>query len=578
MKRSTSLLLAAAVFAAVSCSQNMPQDGVHTLHLLSTSDVHGAWFDEDYVTPATKTSLLAVNTYVDSIRLAYGKDNVLLLDAGDCLQGDNAAYYFNYINPKASHLYPRMAKYMGYDAIVVGNHDIETGHPVYDRIRKQLKSYGIPFLAGNTPMENGKNYFQEYAVFKKAGLKVLVLGYTNANIKAWLGEELWKGMDFISLTETVQERVDAVTAKVKPDVVIVATHSGTGRGDGSILESQALDLFKSLRGVDVVIAAHDHRPYIAKTDSILVIDNGSRAGNLGHSTVSVTVEKGKVSAKTLDAEMIRIDKSKADPKMREAFREDFNIVKEFTMSPVGKLTEDMYFSDAVKGPSFYVNLLHRVQMDAADAQISFAAPLQLGKVLKAGDLIFNDMFSLYPYENALCCMQLYGREIEDYLEYSYDAWINYDGKHVLNIVNRPDPRYNTERWSFGGATYNYDSAGGINYTVDVTKHYGDRISITSLADGKPFEADSLYRVALTSYRASGGGDLILKGANLTREELPGRTVWETSKEIRELIMEFCQKNGCISPEAIGNVGTWQFVPSPKAQQMVDKDAALVLSR
>lgn len=566
------------MFAAVSCSQSKPQDGVHTLHLLSTSDVHGAWFDQDYATPATKTSLLAVNTYVDSIRVAYGKDNVLLLDAGDCLQGDNAAYYFNYIDTKSPHLFPRLVKYMGYDAVVVGNHDIETGHPVYDRVRKQLESYHIPFLAGNTPKENGKNYFQEYAVFKKAGLKVLVLGYTNANMKAWLGEELWKGMDFKSLTETVQERVDAVTAKEKPDVVIVATHSGTGRGDGSVLESQAIDLFKSLKGVDVVVAAHDHRPYLAQTDSIMIIDNGSRSGNLGHSTVTVTVENGKVVRKELGGELIRIDKSKADPKMREAFMDEYNTVKKFTMSPVGTLTADMDFSDAVKGPSFYVNLLHRVQMDAADAQISFAAPLQLGRVLKAGELVFNDMFTLYPYENSLSCMQLYGREIEDYLEFSYDAWINYDGKHVLNIVNRPDPRYNTERWSFGGATYNYDSAGGINYTVDVTKHYGDRVHISSLADGKPFDADSLYRVALTSYRASGGGDLIFKGANLTREDLAGRTVWETSKEIRELIMEFCQHNGGISPEAVSNVGTWMFVPSPKAQQMVEKDAALVVRK
>ena len=73
-------------------------DGEYTLHILSTNDVHGAWFDTPYVDGAVRPSLMAVNTYVDSIRKAAGRDNVLLIDAGDCLQGDNATYYYNYVD------------------------------------------------------------------------------------------------------------------------------------------------------------------------------------------------------------------------------------------------------------------------------------------------------------------------------------------------------------------------------------------------------------------------------------------------------------------------------------------------
>ena len=125
-----------------------PKDGQYTFHLLTT--------------------------YADSVRNAAGKGNVILVDAGDCLQGDNAAYYFNYVDTVSRHVYARMADYMRYDAVVVGNHDIETGHPVYDRIVRQMKT---PFLAANAISEtDGSPYFRDYVILRRHGVKIAVLG------------------------------------------------------------------------------------------------------------------------------------------------------------------------------------------------------------------------------------------------------------------------------------------------------------------------------------------------------------------------------------------------------------------
>ncbi len=105
------------------------------LHIITTGDVHGSFFSRSYVGDNPRNSLMSVKAYADSLRAAVGPDNVLLLDAGDCLQGDNASYYFNYVATDAPHIYPRIAAYMGYDVCTVGNHDIEAGHAVYDRVR-----------------------------------------------------------------------------------------------------------------------------------------------------------------------------------------------------------------------------------------------------------------------------------------------------------------------------------------------------------------------------------------------------------------------------------------------------------
>ena len=81
-----------AIVAAVACG---PKDGEYTFHLLTTNDVHGHYFDSLYVQPQVRSSLMAVSAHVDSLRGEWGKENVILVDAGDYLQGDNAAYYYN---------------------------------------------------------------------------------------------------------------------------------------------------------------------------------------------------------------------------------------------------------------------------------------------------------------------------------------------------------------------------------------------------------------------------------------------------------------------------------------------------
>ena len=578
MKRLFFLLSLAAALA--SCG---PKDGVHTLHLLTTNDIHGSYFDSTYTGGGLRRSLYALKYYADSVRAAVGEDNVLLLDAGDFLQGDNAAYYFNYVDTLTPHVYPRLARYLGYDAIAGGNHDIETGHAVYDRIAVQLRAEGIPFLGGNViDTATGKPYFQTCAILRKAGLKVAVLGYNNANMKGWLDESQWKGLDFLSLTDCVQADVDAVIAKERPQVVIVAVHSGTGEGDGSVLESQGKDLFQSLQGVDFLVCAHDHRPLTLDGDGICLINAGSHMRCVGHGEIAVTVKGHKVAGKTQGASLIPVDGRKADPAMREAFHPDFAAVKAFTLQRVGELKTDLWTRDAYRGMCDYINLIQTVCLKATGAQVSMAAPLTYNGRVKAGTLVFNDMFTIYPFENQLFVVSLTGREIKDYLEYSYDSWINtlVPGGHLLKIAQRDDPRTGQKNWSFPARSYNFDSAAGINYEVDVTKPFGERIRIASLASGAPFDSEATYTVAMTSYRASGGGGLLLKGAGLQPDEAKARIIAKYP-EIRNFVYDYIKETGIIDPAAIGDpalIGRWAFVPERLAAPAMDADMALLFRR
>ena len=574
MKRIFTIFLAASAIA--SCCG--PKDGEYTFRLLTTNDVHGRYFDSLYVADETVNALTNIAWYADSIRTADGPDNVILLDAGDCLQGDNAAYYFNYIDTASTHLYARMTEYIGYDAVVVGNHDIETGHKVYDRMVRTMK---VPFLAANAiRTDDGKPYFQEYVTLKRHGLNITVIGFTNSNIKGWLSPELWEGMTFESLIPMAQETVDRIVAKEKSDVVIVAVHAGTGAGDGAVLESQGLDLFQSLRGVDFVVTAHDHRPVTYQNDSICLINAVSHCRNLGVGTVTLKVQNGEGVSRSLKAELLTVDKKNVDVKMHEVFREDFEAVKAFTLKEVGQLRTDLRTRDAYSGMSDYLNLIHTLSLGCTPAQISFAAPLTFNGFIESGTLVYNDLFTIYPYENQLFVVRMSGKEIKDYLEYSYNTWINTvssSDDRLLKITDRPDPRTGQKSWSFINRSYNFDSAGGLVYTVDVTQPYGQRVTVESLADGSAFEESSEYNVAMTSYRASGGGSIMREGAGIDTDNIASRVV-AYHPEIREILYDYLMNNGEISPEKIGDpavIGHWQFIPESLAEKALQRDMDLL---
>jgi 2',3'-cyclic-nucleotide 2'-phosphodiesterase/3'-nucleotidase len=244
------------------------------------------------------------------------------------------------------------------------------------------------------------------------------------------------------------------------------------------------------------------------------------------------------------------------------------------------LSSDLDTKDAYAGMNEYMNLIHTISLSCKPAQISFAAPLTYNGHVDAGTLIYNDLFTIYPFENQLYVVKMTGKEIKNYLEYSYDQWIQTatsKNDHVLKIEKGSDTRFNQDNWHFVNRSYNFDSAAGINYTVDVTKPFGERITISSMADGTAFDLASTYNVAMTSYRASGGGDLLQKGAGVNTDKIQERVV-ARYPEIRNLLFDYLKEKHDIDPVVIGDtkiIGDWEFVPVDIAQPAIKADMSLL---
>lgn len=177
------------------------------------------------------------------------------------------------------------------------------------------------------------------------------------------------------------------------------------------------------------------------------------------------------------------------------------------------------------GPSPFVDLIHSIQLELTGADVSFSAPPAFNTQIQKGYIYMSDMFNLYKYENLLYTMSLTGREIKGYLEESYAIWTNQmksADDHLLLLKQMENGTYRC-----ANPYFNFDSAAGIIYTVDVTKPQGEKIQIQSMADGTPFDLDKTYKVAINSYRGNGGGDLLTKGAGIASDDLSSRVIGST---------------------------------------------------
>lgn len=550
----------------VSCSRTVNR----SISIIETTDIHGVILPYDFIEKEKLNySMASSYDYIRTVR--EKKDATFLIDNGDNLQGQPEVYYYNFIDTVSPHFLPQVMNYMGYDAGTIGNHDVETGHSVYDRL---VKEYNFPLLAANAvDIKTGKPYFKPYTIIVKNGIKIAVLGLVTPAIPNWLPSELYSGIEFKDMVETAKIWMPVILNE-KPDLVVGLFHSGWDRSEGKPEQSSDLNengsaaVAYNVPGFDVIFNGHDHKVANEKFvnsagDTLLILNGGSRSEKLAEA--DITFVTGKIKGKRqikATGKIVNVADYKPDPDFIKKFDAENKIIDEYVNRVIGNSSSTVSSRDAYFGSSAFIDMIHSIQLEITGADVSFAAPLSFDVQINKGPITVGDMFKLYRFENMLYTMTLSGDEIQKYLEYSYGGWLNTmngpndlllklrlgkDGKPVLT---------NGKAW-FKNQSYNFDSAAGINYTVDVSKTEGSRIIITGFSDGRPFERNKMYRVAVNSYRGNGGGGHFSEGSGIPKNELRKRLISSTDRDLRYYILKFIEEKQSINPVALNN---WKIIP------------------
>jgi len=566
------LLLIVLFISTGLFAQNSHPKGIH-IKIMETSDVHGCIFPQDLVYQRTRRGSLAqVYTYIKQQRANHNQ-SVILLDNGDILQGTPFVYYYNYVNTKGTHPLARIMNFMKYDAGTVGNHDIEPGHAVYDKFRSELH---YPWLAANAVnTKTGKPYFKPYTIIHRDGLKIAVLGMITPAIPNWLPPSIWSGMRFEGMVKTARYWVSYIKQHEHPDLLIGLFHSGTDKnyglhGPGEPIEDASKLVAKEVPGFDVVFAGHDHKDdneIVTNTadKKVVLLDPGAHAETVSLADIHLIYNPitGKYS-KEIKGSLVSMKNYQPDSVFMARFMPYFVQVKKFVSRPIGKFTHTIYAEDALFGPSSFMDLIHKVQLQKTGAQISFVSLLSTKAKIKKGPIYVRDLFKLYRYTNYLYTMSLTGREIKNALEYSASLWfntMNSKTSHMLLFKHNSDGHIMVSKWNgkplLKYPYYDFVSAAGIRYTVDLSKKPGNRIHIISLSNGKPFDMNKTYSVAINSYIGNGGAGTLIEGAKIPKNQLASRIIKSSKKDIRYLIMQWIEAKKVVNPEPLNQ---WKVLP------------------
>jgi 2',3'-cyclic-nucleotide 2'-phosphodiesterase/3'-nucleotidase len=554
------------------------------IKVVETSDVHGHFFPYDFMEKKPiRGTLTRANSYIKQQRKKYGDDHFLLIDNGDILQGQPCVYWSNYVMPENENIAASVINYMKYDAETVGNHDIEPGHKVYD---KWIREVRCPLLGANIVKEEYKNAsarpehiytgLQPYSVHYKDGVKIVVIGMLTPAIPNWLNKSIWKGLEFEEMTACAKKWIKYVKEYEKPDLIFGLFHSGLDGGiktdeyDENATESVA----REVPGFDVIFFGHDHQvhnTFITNKagEKVLCIDPSCYVANVAEAEITLTYNDGKLAKKQIKGNIVNVLDEKIDKKMLEHFQPTIDEVKDYVNQRIGYFKHPIYTRESFFGNSAFTDLIHNLQMSISKADISFNAPLAFDTTIDAGEVTQADMFKLYRFENLLFVLRMTGEEVRKHLEFSYDMWTNTmtsPNDHALRLND--DSKEDQQRTGFQYYTFNFDSACGIDYLVDVTKPDGQKVKILRMSNGEPFDEKKWYKVVMNSYRANGGGELLTRGAGIPQDSLESRVLFHTELDQRHYLTEEIKRLGTIDPQKNNN---WKFIPEAWVKPALERD-------
>lgn len=551
------------------------------LRVLETTDVHGSFFPYDLIDRKPKAGSMArVSSLVKRLRHQYGK-NLILVENGDILQGQPVSYYSNYIDTTDMNIAAQVVNYLGYDAQGLGNHDVEPGHKVYDKWISEVK---CPVVDANIiDTKTGKPYLKPYTVVERQGCKIAILGLLTPAIPNWLAKDIWSGLRFDEMVTTAKQWVKVLKEKEKADVIIGILHSGR---DGGIQtpdydENASVKVAQEVPGFDVIFFGHDHTRFCKRVtnvngDSVVCLNPANNALAVGDATIKLVKKKSKWSISSIHGQLTDVTHEQVDADYEEHFKTYTQKVDAFANEKIGEFKQTISTADSYFGNSAFNDLILNLQLQITGADVAFNAPLSFNATIKAGPIYMSDMFKLYKFENLLYVMRLTGEEIRNHLEMSYNLWMNTMTSPDDHMLLLDSQTYgDAQRLGFKNYSFNFDSAAGIDYTVDVTKPYGQKVTIHKMSNGQPFDPKKWYTVAVNSYRGNGGGELLTKGAGIPKDSLESRIVWKSDRDQRYYLMEEIKRQKVLDPQPNSN---WKVIPEDWVKGAAEKDYKILFGR
>lgn len=535
-------LLALLVILCALIGEALAEKNTHVV-ILGTSDMHGniwGWSYQDGK-ETDNDGMARLYTYIQEVR----KENPLtfLVDAGDEIQGTILTDDIASREPDQPHPVIAAMNRMGYDSMTLGNHEFDWG--VTDLL-SFLRTAEFPILSENIRDAEGNCLTGlGWTILERGGVRIAVIGVTTPGIPRLDGDK--EGVDALTF-EAASDAVKRAVREIgdRADILMVSAHMGLeAEYDEDGGSDSARKILEENPEIDVLQVGHLHITAAQKEGRVPV--GGVRNAGREIARFDLTLDGDK---QIIDSEISIIDMANYEPSEEirgiPEVRLAHERATEFAEADsekedagdrgalLGSTTARFQPDNEIRGIPEYkvrdtalVELILKIEMENAQADVAATALFRDDSDLKEGDIYSSDLLDIYPYENTLCRMTVTGEELRRYMEWSaghYNQWTPGD----INISFDPD---------FPG--YQYDLFAGVDYEINLSKPKGERIE-NVMFRGKPLQDDDVLTLAVTSYRYSS----VIKAENLAA----GKREWESSCSIRDMIADYFSQESPVKPE------------------------------
>jgi 2',3'-cyclic-nucleotide 2'-phosphodiesterase/3'-nucleotidase/5'-nucleotidase len=521
------------------------------LVVMGTTDTHGWLLPYDYYRGVeTENGLTRIAPLIDSVRAA-NPGRTVLLDSGDMLQGNPLDFVYSRLAPGETHPVALAMNSLHYDAAAIGNHEFNYGIGELNAVIQQIS---FPVLSANVfRAGTSQPAYRQYAIVERSiggrTVRVGITAVTPPGVLLWDRDNVRGRLDFGDIVRSVRPVVAEMRAQ-GVDLVLVAAHSGL---EGSSydtaathvpVENAAAAMAREVPGIDAIFIGHTHRELADTTiNGVLLLQARNWATSLGVAELRLSAPAGgRWAVVGKHGSIRRPDPRRSSVELTALLAPAHERARAYVERSVGSSPVEWSARESRVRDTPIIDLINEVQRKATGAELASTAAFSVDARISKGPVTVADIAGLYPYENTLKAIRISGAQLRGYLEKIAEYYLPCPAGSCTRLTNPDVPGYN------------FDAVSGVDYTLDLTRPVGQRVTRLERGGRAVAPGDS-FTLALNNYRASGaGGFTMLANAPV---------VYDRGEGIRDLLIAAIEAKGTIAPDDYFKQN-WEIVPAALA--------------
>lgn len=378
---------------------------------IALNDLHGKFADSD-----TQPGVDELSTFIKKAR--EENENTLLLSSGDMWQGSSES------NLTQGMIVTEWMNEMDFDSMSIGNHEYDWGEAC---IEKNAEAAEFPFLGINIYEKTTNQrveYCQPSVTVEKNGVKIGIIGAVGdcySSIAVDNVQEIYFKTGS-ALTSLVKAEAQRLREEESVDFVVYSIHDGYGSSSSStktVSDSEISSYYDvALSGgyVDLVFEGHTHQRYVLKdSQGVYHLQDGGDNDGISHAEVKINFVNDTYVVQTAEFISTSVYSSLPDDPIVETLLQKYEKQialsakvlgqnsKKRSSTQLRQLVADLYYQAGVERWGSRYNIV------LGGGFISVRSPYNL----YAGEVIYGDLLSLFPFDNQLVLCSISGRNLKE---------------------------------------------------------------------------------------------------------------------------------------------------------------------